>query len=62
MKIFYLALHLMIFYDASRMNKLPKIENSTETKILNNKIYDNSIINFQFSNNIKGHIFVNCLL
>ena len=43
------------------MNKLPKIENSTGTKILNNKIYDNSIINFQFSNNIKGHIFVNWL-
>ena len=43
------------------MNKLPKIENSTGTKILNNKIYDNSIINFQFSNKKKGHIFVNWL-
>ncbi len=43
------------------MNKLPKIENSTGTKILNNNIYDNSIINFQFRNNTKGHIFVNWL-
>ena len=43
------------------MKKLPKIENSTGTKILNNKIYDNSIINFQFENNIKAHIFVNWL-
>tara|TARA_B100001059_G_C17771123_1_gene548485 strand:+ start:431 stop:1408 length:978 start_codon:yes stop_codon:yes gene_type:complete len=43
------------------MKKIPRIESSSGTKILNNKVFDNSIINFLFPNKTKAHIFVNWL-
>lgn len=39
----------------------PILKNSSASKMINNKIYDNSIINLKFHNNVNAHIFVNWL-
>jgi len=43
------------------MDSNPVITNCTGSKILSKKVYDNSIINLRFKNNINSHIFVNWL-
>ena len=50
-------LSMMIAINKSK----PILKNSSASKMINNKIYDNSIINLKFHNNVNAHIFVNWL-
>ena len=43
------------------MKKNPILKNCSGSKMLNNKVYDNSIINFTFPKKVNAHIFVNWL-
>ena len=43
------------------MKKAPIVKNCSGSKMLNNKVYDNSIINLKFSKKVNAHIFVNWL-
>lgn len=43
------------------MNEAPIVKNCSGSKMLSNKVYDNSIINLKFSKKINAHIFVNWL-
>ena len=43
------------------MKKNPVVKNCSGSKMLNNKIFDNSIINLKFPKNVNAHIFVNWL-
>ena len=43
------------------MKSKPKIIGCSGSKILSEKVYDNSIINLRFNNKVNSHIFVNWL-